>query len=365
MGANTLFLRLEGPLQAWGNASKFVIRDTGDEPSKSAVLGMVLCAMGVARAEARPHLQRLNALRMGVRVDRPGVRWHDYHTVGAGIGMRTADGKLKTGAQGTLITRRYYLADASFLVALQGEELLVSEAYKALADPEWPVYLGRKSCPPSVPIVRPKAEDSLGGFATLKEALSSKPWRPRLAHVDEAPPGECPAVIEWRPTPEQPELPPEAECVQDTPFSLDPPVQHPRYVTRTSVPVHADEPVQWPLPRPTRPRADYGNSQYRKRRAERLDADGGLCVFCKHEAKTVQHVTYRHAGGRERQDELRSLCRLCHDAVTMIEYGLNMGLDRINPEDPVWRDRIIAKRAAILRFRSLATRRRRLAAEEV
>ncbi|MGA2501804.1 MAG: hypothetical protein ABSH20_29025, partial [Tepidisphaeraceae bacterium] len=63
--------------------------------------------------------------------------------------------------------------------------------------------------------------------------------------------------------------------------------------------------------------------------------------------------------------DLRSLCRLCHDAVTMIEYGTGMGLDRINPEDPMYRDQIIQKRAEIIAFRSLETRRRRLEPEEV
>lgn len=80
---------------------------------------------------------------------------------------------------------------------------------------------------------------------------------------------------------------------------------------------------------------------------------------------TVQHVTYRRAGGNETLDDLRSLCSLCHDAVTMIEYGLGMGLDRINPEDPSWRERIIQKREEILKHRSLETQRRRRDAEEV
>ena len=96
-----------------------------------------------------------------------------------------------------------------------------------------------------------------------------------------------------------------------------------------------------------------------------MKEDYGLCVFCKAPASTVQHITYRRAGGEETQDDLRSLCRLCHDAVTMIEYGLGMGLDRINPEDPQWRGEIIRKRQEIIRFRSLETRRRRLSPEEV
>ncbi len=57
--------------------------------------------------------------------------------------------------------------------------------------------------------------------------------------------------------------------------------------------------------------------------------------------------------------------RLCHDALTMIEYGLGMGLDRINPEEARWRPGIIQKREEIIRFRSLETRRRRLQREEV
>jgi len=116
---------------------------------------------------------------------------------------------------------------------------------------------------------------------------------------------------------------------------------------------------------PVRPRADYGNTEYRKCRQQRIETDHGLCVFCKSPATTVQHITYRRAGGNETQEDLRSLCRLCHDAVTMIEYGLGMGLDRINPEEPRWREQIIAKRKEIIEFRSLETRRRRLQPEEV
>jgi hypothetical protein len=127
----------------------------------------------------------------------------------------------------------------------------------------------------------------------------------------------------------------------------------------------APQPAQKRTPAPPRTRADYTNTEYKNRRKERLDEDYHLCVFCKAPATTVQHVTYRHAGGAETLDELRSLCRLCHDAVTMTEYGLGMGLDRINPEEPQWREMIIQKRDEIIRFRSLKTRRRRLSAEEV
>jgi hypothetical protein len=127
----------------------------------------------------------------------------------------------------------------------------------------------------------------------------------------------------------------------------------------------ADQAAQGRTPPPPRRSAKYTDSRYRARREERLARDHRVCVFCKAPATTVQHVTYRRAGGDEAVEDLRSLCRLCHDAVTMVEYGMNMGVERIDPEDPRWRDLIITKRQEIIKFRSLHTRRRRLSPEEV
>jgi CRISPR system Cascade subunit CasD len=367
---NTLFLRLEGPLQAWGDNSKFVIRRTMEAPTKSGVIGLICCAMGLSRQAARDHIPKLKKLAMGVRIDRPGTRWWDYHTVGAKIGILQAAGGIKinqkTKEPETLVSRREYLCDASFLVALQSEADLIAELEEAMENPQWTLYLGRKSCPPS----RPLLEHPAGFFPDLLSALLSVPWRKRLD--DDQIPGTVDCLTDWEPTPEQPEAPEDALIWYDVPLTFEPPAHCPRFVIRKELPVGrkgwvniAEKPAQSFTPRPPRPRADYGNTEFRNQRKERLNRDNHLCVFCKSPATTVQHVTYRRAGGSESQDDLRSLCRLCHDAVTMIEYGLGMGLDRINPEDERWRERIIGKREEIIRFRSLETRRRRLAPEEV
>ena len=366
---NTVFLRLEGPLQAWGDNSKFVIRRTMDAPTKSGVLGLICCAMGLSRQDARAELTRLNELAMAVRIDRPGRLWQDFHTVGAGTGLRTAKGRLKTGTQGTLVTRRYYLCDASFLVALQGAPAAIADVHRALKSPQRPIFLGRKSCPPCVPVVAGNDSDT-ARFDNLNQALASRPWQPRLQR--EQRPDVLHCLVEWRSGDSQPVAPDAAEVWYDTPFSFDPPVHHPRLVTRETLAVGADAPVgvaprpaQQSTPRPPSLRADYKNKAYDKAKEDRFWSDSDLCVFCKLYATTVQHVTYRRAGGGEALDDLRALCRLCHDAVTMIEYGQGMGLDRINPEDPRWRDEILAKRAEIIEYRSLETRRRRLRPEEV
>lgn len=369
-GANTIFLRLEGPLQAWGDTSKFVIRRTMDAPTKSGVLGLLCNAMGLSRQEARKRLPELNALVMGVRIDRPGIRWWDYHTVGAGTGMTTAAGGLKTGAKGTLITRREYLADASFLVALQGDAELIQKVQDAFSEPKRPVYLGRKACLPSFPVlVKPGDGESWANpahYADLTTALSGVPWFPRYKGDPEPPNKLVEALVEWRSILDGSVAPDDAEVWYDVPVSFDPPFHEPRFVLRGTISPTIGKVLQTPVCGLERPRADYQNSEYRKIREERIAADSGLCVFCKSSGPrmTVQHVTYRRAGGDETLDDLRSLCSLCHDAVTMLEYGRDMGMDRINPEEPRWRNLIIEKRAEILKFRSLETQRRRFTAEE-
>ncbi|MFA6221112.1 MAG: type I-E CRISPR-associated protein Cas5/CasD [Desulfomonilaceae bacterium] len=369
MSAYTLFLRLEGPLQAWGDNSKFVIRRTMEAPTKSGVIGLLCAALGVSRSKASEDwLPKLSALTMGVRIDVPGVRWWDYHTVGAGMRMRIAEAEGKT-KPGAMLTRREYLCDASFLVALQGDdESLIYELSEAIKKPKWTLYLGRKSCPPARPLLEPANQDKT--FPNLESALTSVEWRRRFR--GDLAPQTVDCLLDWKPIPGQPEAPTDALVWYDEPLTFEPPSHGPRFIVRQQLTIGPEGnikvspmPLQNSTPSPPRPRANYTDSKYRDARMTRLAADNGLCVFCKAPATTVQHITYRNAGGNESEEDLRSLCRLCHDAVTMIEYGLGMGLDRINPCEPRWRNEIVKKRDEIVKYRSLETRRRRLQPEEV
>lgn len=151
---STLLLRLAGPLQSWGYRSRFSDRDTGLEPSKSGVIGLLCCALGRPRTTDPTDLA---ALHMHVRVDREGTLLKDFHTAGGGVfrGSRdyfapTSDGKR---GKNPVVTERHYLQDASFLVALEGERALLESLADALKDPRWPLALGRRSCPPSEPVL--------------------------------------------------------------------------------------------------------------------------------------------------------------------------------------------------------------------
>jgi CRISPR system Cascade subunit CasD len=139
----TLLLRLAGPMQSWGTKSRFDERDSDLVPSKSGVIGLLCAAMGVDREEREPVLE-LARLRMGVRVDQPGVLRYDYQTAQNVI---AAD---ESKIHPTTVSRRYYLADAVFLVGLEGEDQrLLACAHRALKNPVWPLFLGRKGYVPS------------------------------------------------------------------------------------------------------------------------------------------------------------------------------------------------------------------------
>jgi CRISPR system Cascade subunit CasD len=150
---SVLLLRLAGPMQSWGVLSRFGHRDTGTEPSKSGVVGMLCAALGVPRDDDAT-VAELSACPMGVRVLREGTLCADFHTVGAGIvpgrpyGVARADGS----PGGVLLSAREYLAEADFVVALQSDDAaLLDRLDRALRQPVWPLFLGRRSYVPAVP----------------------------------------------------------------------------------------------------------------------------------------------------------------------------------------------------------------------
>ena len=49
-----LLLRLAAPLQSWGADSKFEVRKTDREPTKSGVIGLLAAALGLRRDKRLP-----------------------------------------------------------------------------------------------------------------------------------------------------------------------------------------------------------------------------------------------------------------------------------------------------------------------
>lgn len=189
MGKPILLLRLEGPLQSWGNRARWDVRDTGTSPTKSGIVGLLGCALGYPIYDHRLETELDAGLRFGVRTESPGRVICDFQTVTDFL--PTADGNYKyngvkraasltklrsmpDASPSTIVSPRYYLEDASFLVALEEAEEgigLLKKCADALQHPSWPIFLGRKSCVPT----RPVFEMLTGRYDSIEIALLQHP----------------------------------------------------------------------------------------------------------------------------------------------------------------------------------------------
>lgn len=174
----TLLLCLDAPMQSWGIRSRFASRDTATEPTKSGVVGLLSAALGIPRNHEK-HIAELAALTMGVRVDREGTVEDDYHTI---QNVPSTEGKAHRTAQ----SRRFYLADALFLVALETpDESLLHRMHHALLNPRWPLHFGRKAFVPARPVTNPTLSGEQPAITShpVDKALRVHPWlenQPRL-----------------------------------------------------------------------------------------------------------------------------------------------------------------------------------------
>jgi len=150
----TLPLALQGPMMAFGTGTHEREKPTSTTPTKSAVLGLVAAALGRTFTDPQADLV---ALKLHVRVDDPGQVQSDFQIVRQAL---RADGSLNPFPTPV---RREYLYGAAFLVLLEGPSALLNRVSEALLNPAFPLYLGRRSCPPARPLYvqAPRAAEPL------------------------------------------------------------------------------------------------------------------------------------------------------------------------------------------------------------
>lgn len=158
----TLLLRLSAPLQSWGSESVYDNRETDSMPTKSGVIGMLAAALGRRRDEPLDDLARLE---FGVRVDQQGIRLNDFQITEMG-------GKLNAN-----LSNRAYLSDAIFLAGLGCEDGgFLRDLEYALAHPKFALFLGRRSCPVTLPLTLGIRDCGLYQ-ALLNEEWLAPQWR--------------------------------------------------------------------------------------------------------------------------------------------------------------------------------------------
>jgi CRISPR system Cascade subunit CasD len=242
--AGCLALRLAGPVQSWGGGSMFNRRETRTEPTKSGLVGLLAAAQGRRRTD---EIEDLLGLTFGVRTDQPGTLLRDYHTASdyRGVPLPSAAVSAKgtqkptSPAKHTHVTERFYLQDAVFVAAVEAPYPVLDTLAAALANPAFPLALGRRACPPTQPLLlRPPASsgssDSWSSGApgapsspdgavwpgTALEVLARVPWQAGKPHRA--------ALERRRPRPATLDLPvtiddPHGEDVRmDLPSTFDP-----------------------------------------------------------------------------------------------------------------------------------------------
>lgn len=146
---------------AWGEIAVGEQRPSAGHPAKSAVLGLLAAALGVRRDEEDRQKSLADAYAMAVRVDASGELLRDYHTAQVpperrGVRYYTRQDELHSDKLNTILSQRDYRMDASYSVAVWAKNdsppWALSDVQSALQRPHFSLYLGRKSCPPSLPL---------------------------------------------------------------------------------------------------------------------------------------------------------------------------------------------------------------------
>lgn len=163
MGRKHILLWIEAPLQSWGCQSKFGPRDTCSFPTKSGIVGLLLCALGL-KGPQEALLQRLGGFRQTVLSFKAGPSHllQDFQMVGSGYKEkgweslnipRKADMDKAVGG-GAKMTYRYYIQNGCFGVTQELDDELAESVANALLNPVYDLYFGRKNCVPTDLIFR-------------------------------------------------------------------------------------------------------------------------------------------------------------------------------------------------------------------
>ena len=158
-----LILKLQGAMQAWGSHTYEDYRPSLIFPTRSAVVGLLGACLGLEREKPQALKDLNDSFELGLSVLahprlveqrhfekelKPRIvslhKMTDYHTV---LDARRSDGSKRDDA---IVSRREYLCDAEFTLALSFKDRAVyslDKVMQAVKKPYYTPYLGRRSCP--------------------------------------------------------------------------------------------------------------------------------------------------------------------------------------------------------------------------
>ena len=206
LGPVFLLFHLYGPFASWGEIAVGERRMSWNRPSKSAVLGLIAAAIGIDRADDAAHIHLAEGYGFAVRVDRTGDPLRDYHTTqapgGKGDWSTRREELADRSKLHTILSDRHYYTDAEYTVALWSSDAVphtLKELRDALLSPIFALYLGRRACPPALPLAPEVVEanglvEALGSYVPRFDLME---YRPNWNRNEEA-------LLYWEPDPEPP-----------------------------------------------------------------------------------------------------------------------------------------------------------------
>lgn len=182
-----LVFQIQAPISAWGETAVGEYRPTANYPSESALLGLLGAALGIDRADEAAHQALQAGYAFAIGVQSTGRLLRDYHTaqVPGRVSLknrphRTRQDELNMPKDdlNTILSARDYRQDAACLVAVKATQdapYSLPELALVIQKPHFVLYLGRKACPPSLPLW-PRviaADHALAAFGQYHQALQT------------------------------------------------------------------------------------------------------------------------------------------------------------------------------------------------
>lgn len=178
-----LLITLAAPLASFGELAGHEIRDGWERPGKSALLGLLGAALGIRRDDDEKQKALADTVITGVRVDNPGAPLQDFHTAQYVPSARIRNPHTRAQALSALdpkkdnpeITRRSYRQGVLHTAAFARKEACpwtLEDMCSAFSSPRFTLYLGRKSCPLSLPLA-PRIVEAEDMFDALQNAHDS------------------------------------------------------------------------------------------------------------------------------------------------------------------------------------------------
>lgn len=161
-----LIFRLYAPLASFGEVAVGEYRGSHLYPARSALLGLLAAALGIEREDETAHQILSYQCLVAVALLEPGLLLRDYHTAQVPSASTLKKHPHRTRADelafakddlNTILSSRDYRQDAASLVAVTLRQEVTPrwslETLRThLRSPRFTLYLGRKCCPPALPL---------------------------------------------------------------------------------------------------------------------------------------------------------------------------------------------------------------------